>query len=375
MKRVLGIATVALACTSSPPAVRDASVDPIPLDTANDVADTAVALAVDFTVEGCPSFDPQTYLCTGKAPLTVRFVPIATTTIASYQWGFGDFSLFDSEMAPSHTYTTPGSYSVRLYATGLNRDSVVKVHPAFITVEPNAIGEPCDASPQCAQGLFCLCADGTSCQHGPSHGICSSNCFSGQCNGSDVCAGLRTASPPPGSSFEAWQSQICLRACESDSDCTGGLLCRTLPPGPATSGWVRGCFAAVPGDVGDSCVDEDGALRDDLCASGLCADLGSKGLCSADCSVTACPLGSDCAAFGDGRKLCLRPCIPSLSCADDPLITCVVPAQGTFGYQLVNPTSTSASSHCAPRLCLTNQDCPAAGTCPAGTGVRYCVKR
>ncbi len=373
MKRLLAITTAALACTSTPDDVRDASVEQVPPDLASNPADTAVALNVDFTVEGCPNFDPVKDLCTGNAPLTVRFVPISTTTIASYLWAFGDFSAFDSEAAPSHTYTTPGSYSVRLVATGVNHDSVVKVQPGFIVVEPNAIGDACDASPQCEQGLFCLCSN-DDCQHGPGHGICSANCFSGQCDGTDICAGLRTAAPPSGS-YEAWQTQICLRACDSDSDCSGGLLCRTLPPGPATSGWVRGCFSGVPGDVGDSCIDENGNLRDDLCATGLCADLGSKGLCSADCSVTACPLGSDCALFGDGRKLCLRPCIPNLSCSDDPLITCVVPAQGAFGYQLVNPSSTSASSHCAPRLCLTNQDCPAAGTCPNGTGVRYCVKR
>ena len=372
MKRILAITTIALACTSTPHDVRDASIERIPSDSASAPADTAVALAIDFTVEGCPNFDAQNYVCAGPAPLTVRFVPIATTTITSYLWAFGDS--FDSEVAPSHTYTTPGSYSVRLQASGVNSDTVVKIHTAFILVEPNTTGDACDASAQCAQGLVCLCPSSTDCPHGPSHGICSSTCLSGQCNGTDVCAGLRTATPPSGS-YEAWQTQICLHACESDSDCSGGLLCRTLPPGPATSGWVRGCFSAVPGDVGDSCVDENGNLRDDLCATGVCADLGSKGLCSADCSVTSCPLDSDCAAFGDGRKLCLRPCIPSLSCADDPLITCVVPAQGTFGYQLVNPTSTSASSYCAPRLCLTNQDCQGAGTCPTGTGVRYCVKR
>jgi PKD repeat protein len=374
MKRILAITAFALACTSTPYAVRDASVDQIPSDSASDPADTTTALTVDFTVEGCPNFDPKTYLCTGSAPLTVRFVPIATTTITSYLWAFGDFSAFDSEFAPSHTYAVPGSYSVRLVATGVNLNSLVKVHTDFVLVEPNAIGAPCDTSPQCGQGLFCLCPGNASCPHGPSHGICSSNCFSGQCKGTDVCAGLRTAAPVSGS-YEAWQSQICLRACESDSDCSTGLLCRTLPPGPATSGWVRGCFSPVPGDVGDSCVDENGDLRDDLCATGLCVDLGSKGLCSADCSVMDCPLGSDCAGFGDGRRLCLRPCIPNVTCSDDPLITCVVPAPGAFGYQLVNPSSTSASSHCAPRLCLTNQDCPTAGTCPTGSGVRYCVKR
>jgi PKD repeat protein len=376
MKRILAITTLAWAgtwaCTSTPSAVRDASVEPSPSDSAIAPADTVVALAVDFTVEGCPNFDPQTYQCTGRAPLTVRFVPITTTTITSYQWAFGD--AFDSEMAPSHTYTTPGSYLVRLTATGPNYESVVKVHTDFVLVEPNTMGAPCDTSLQCEPGLFCLCPDSTSCPHGPGHGICSSNCFSGRCNGTDVCAGLRTAASPSGS-YEGWQAQICLQACESSSDCSAGLSCRTLPPGPSTSGWVRGCFSAVPGDIGDSCVDESGALRNDLCATGMCVDLGSKGLCSADCSVTDCPLGSDCAGLGDGRRLCLRPCIPGLSCSDDPLITCVVPAPGAFGYQLVNPTSTSASSHCAPRLCLTNQDCPTAGTCPTGSGVRYCVRR
>jgi hypothetical protein len=59
--------------------------------------------------------------CTGRAPLAVRFAPLATTTVTQYFWDFGDATPFDGELAPNHVYTTPGVYSVRVVATGVWR--------------------------------------------------------------------------------------------------------------------------------------------------------------------------------------------------------------------------------------------------------------
>ncbi len=243
----------------------------------------------------------------------------------------------------------------------------------------NAIGEPCDADVQCNQGLFCLCPASAPCNPGPAHGLCASSCQAGICNDTEqVCAKLRTATPPAGMAT-AWQAYLCLPACTVDEDCPAGLSCRTLPPGPAGSAWIHGCFANVPGDVGDPCMDSMGNLRDDLCASGLCADLGAKGMCSASCDVASCPPGSDCAVFGDGRKLCLRPCT-NFPCDQDPLLNCVQPTPGDLGYELASSTTPNvASSYCAPQPCTLGDSstalCLPTGTCVYQDGGSHCVRR
>jgi PKD repeat protein len=380
MKRILVITLAALACSKGGLPARDAGIEsPLP-DTAVPSNDVPVALSVDFSVENCPAFDAQALTCTGKAPLTVRFVPLATTTVTQYFWNFGDASPFDSQLAPSHVYTTPGSYSVEVVASGVGGGVVTKTHAGFIVVETNAIGDPCDTDTQCDQGLFCLCPTSAPCSTGPAHGMCASSCPAGQagiCGDNQVCAGLDTATPPAGMA-SAWQAPTCLRECAKDADCAAGLGCRTLPPGPAGSAWLHGCFTSVPYDVGEPCRDSAGNLRDDLCASGLCADLGANGMCSASCARASCPPGSDCAVLGDGRKLCLRPCT-NFACSQDPLLVCVIPTAGDIGYQLATPNSpNAASSYCAPRPCKsdsTTDPCLPAGTCVYNLGGSHCVRR
>jgi PKD repeat protein len=374
MKHILVISLAALACNKAASPVRDAGAE-LPLaDAAPTATDVSVTLAVDFSVENCPSFDAQTMTCTGRAPLAVRFAPLATTTVTRYFWDFGDATPFDGELAPNHVYTTPGTYSVRVVATGVD-GSVTKVHPDLIVVQANAIGDPCDETPQCDQDLSCLCPASAPCSTGPIHGLCAASCQTGICGDAGVCANLLTATPPAGKA-SAWQAPTCLRACEKDSDCASGLTCRTLPPGRLGSGWIHGCFAKVPGDVGEPCRDAEGNLRDDLCASGLCADLGANGMCSANCGSASCPPGSDCTVLGNGNKRCLRPCT-SFSCTQDPLLTCMTPNPGDLGYQLADPTSPSAaSSYCAPILCLEDNDCKSpTGACVSVTGPGHCVRR
>ena len=376
MKRILSMTLAALACSKASLPVRDAGAEKGVSDTAAPPSDGSGSLAIDFSVENCPSFDALALTCTGKAPLAIRFVPLATATVTQYSWNFGDATAFDSEIAPSHVYTTPGIYSVSVFVTGAGGGLVTKVHAGFIVVQANAIGEPCDTNAQCNQGLFCLCSASAPCSVGPAHGLCASSCQEGTCDESQVCAGLRTATPPIGKAA-AWQTPMCLRVCTEDADCSDGLSCRTLPPGSVGTDWIHACFAPVPSDVGNPCMDDEGNLRHDLCASGLCADLGANGLCSMRCEGGAvCPPGSDCAVLGDGRQLCLRPCTGNFACSQDPLLESVVPGLGDLGYELASPTSPSvASSYCAPKPCVSDDRCMPTGSCVSVTGGGHCVRR
>jgi PKD repeat protein len=377
MKYILVITLTTLACSKAAQPIRDAGVDKSLSDTATPQSDALVSLAVDFTLEGCPSFDAQALTCTGTVPLAIRFVPMVTTTVTQYYWDFGDATPVDGDASPLHIYTTSGVFPVRVVATGVNGVVVSMIHHGFIVAQANPIGAPCDYNTECDKGLFCLCSTNAPCNPGPAHGLCASSCETGVCGDGEVCAGLRTATPPTGK-ISTWQGSLCLRACTKDADCLDGLSCRTLPPGPAGGDWIHGCFTSLPGDIGNSCVDDGGNLRNDFCASGLCADLGLDGLCTMDCTVAACPMGSDCAAFGDGRQLCLRSCT-NFACLQDPLLTCVVPGVGALGYQLVNPaTPNTASSYCAPPPCTSedlNDLCLPTGTCVSEAGGSHCVKR
>jgi len=366
----------AAACKQSATPTPDAGVDLAPADTAPPPGDVPASLAVDFSVENCPSFDAVAWTCTGNVPLTVRFVPLVTTTVTRYQWDLGDGSAtaLTSEATPSHVYATPGTYTVKIIATGIGGGVVTKSHTGFIVAQANGPGQACDTSTQCAPGLFCLCP-ASACANGPAHGICAANCPYGQCGSGQVCAGLSTTPTPPASP-DAWQTNLCLLGCQADADCPAGLRCRTLPPGPSGIGWVHGCFANLPADVGEPCRDSSGNLRDDLCASGLCADLGAGGMCSLDCDGASCPPGSDCGVLGDGRKLCLRPCTGGFACASDSLLTCVQPGLGDLGYQVVDPDASSpASTYCAPKPCGSDGDCLPNGTCYAPSGPGHCVRR
>jgi PKD repeat protein len=377
------LATLAVAaCRGGEPPALDAGADLVVSDAPAPATDKPVSLAVDFAVENCPSFDPVALTCTGKVPLAVRFVPLATTTVTRYRWNFGDGSPEDENAAPSHVYSTPGVYTVRIIATGVG-GLVSLAHTDFIVGKANAIGEPCEASEQCNPELFCLCPAAAACIAGAPRGMCTSGCSQGRCAEGQTCAGLRTTALPD-EAAEPWQASLCLPRCSADADCRTGLRCRTLPPDPAAGiGWVRGCYSEIPRDVGEPCRDSDGNLRHDLCATGLCVDLGVLGICSMNCDPNACPPGADCLAFGDGRKLCLRPCSGSSAfpCDRDPLLGCIQPTPGDLGYQLpsTNSISTSyASTYCAPTTCTLEKDkdaCAPTGTCTFANGGYHCVRR
>ena len=83
------------------------------------------ALSADFTAE------PRS----GAAPLPVQFTDVSTGGPTAWTWGFGDASPVSSQQNPTHTFTTPGVYTVTLTVTRTepaDSDTVVKLN--FITV-------------------------------------------------------------------------------------------------------------------------------------------------------------------------------------------------------------------------------------------------
>lgn len=71
------------------------------------------------------------------APLTVNFQN-NTTSGVSYLWNFGDGNT-STLIAPSHTYTSNGSYNVQLIATGANGCKDTLLIPNFVTVQPPSV--------------------------------------------------------------------------------------------------------------------------------------------------------------------------------------------------------------------------------------------
>ena len=86
------------------------------------VPTTTTPVVVNFTAN-------QT---SGPAPLNVNFTGTATATATSWSWNFGDGTT-GSGSAPAHQYTTAGTYTVSLTATG-SFGSVTGTKTGFITV-------------------------------------------------------------------------------------------------------------------------------------------------------------------------------------------------------------------------------------------------
>jgi len=70
---------------------------------------------------------------TGLAPLTVSFTDSSGGTTTSWAWTFGDGGT-SSEQNPAHTYSSPGSYTVSLTASGPSGDDL-KVENDYVVVQ------------------------------------------------------------------------------------------------------------------------------------------------------------------------------------------------------------------------------------------------
>jgi PKD repeat protein len=359
------LAAILAGCGSGNPARPDGALEAGPSDRMLVGDAPAVALAVDFTVSLCPSFaaGPR---CTGKAPLTLEFTPISTGNITKYLWDFGDGTARSSESTPVHTYAFPGTYDVVLVGGGAS-GTASRQHPAFVAVLENGAGESCDVDQQCEKGLRCVCGSADKCVAAFVRGVCGSFCKDG-CRPSEVCADLSLAMP---TKPEPWQAPICVRPCQMDSDCGTSLRCRTLGAG-GTVGWIRGCFPDYPIGLGGPCRSASGQLRNEVCVTGLCADLGVSGMCSIDCTRTPCPGEAACATMTDGRKLCLPRCGPTLGCQADPLIACTPPNSGPLGFTVMGEPV--GSMFCAPKRCMTQEDCGLAGACRMDANGAHCTQ-
>jgi hypothetical protein len=358
-----------LACSKGGTA-RDAGVEVNPPVDVPPEVPTAPA-TVDFTVIDCPMFDGTIPQCRGPAPLTVSFAPITTGNVSRLLWDFGDQST-SSEATPTHTYALPDSYDVVvLGAPGVSSPP----RKGFIEVTTNPLGGSCDITPQCETGMTCLCGQAAQCPSAFARGVCTLSCPTGACPEGAVCADLGRGLPPP--TAQTWRAQQCLRACTGDTDCARGQHCRYVPVAGGAR-WQTACFFDFPSEPGAPCRGPTGAAQNDVCMSGLCADLGARGLCSADCTTTPCPTGTACAQFADGRRLCLRQCEGASGCNEDPLLACVSQGgPGPLAFTLVNgmaPPGADAMppSYCAPRPCTSDAICAPSGIC-MGAPAGHCV--
>jgi PKD repeat protein len=346
-------------------------------------------LALDFTATGCPQLDLTGERCLGTAPLALGFAPVSSVTLDQLRWDFGDGTPPSSARAPQHTYTLPGTYDVALAANGPT-GSVSRTRRGYVVAMAAPVGGTCDVDGQCALGLSCLCGAADDCPPAFARGLCSMTCRDGACPGTAVCAdlsaGVAVAADGGAPAAGAWQQPSCLAPCTTDADCGGDLRCRDLPGRAAGDGdggvsrWVKGCFAPYPLDVGGACRGGDGAPQGAACASGLCADLGASGLCTATCGSAGgtCPPGSDCALFGDGRTLCLEACRAAGDCTRDPLLACVAPgAAGALGFTITGGVDggagAAATTYCAPRPCASAADCEPAGRCTGAAAGGHCT--
>lgn len=90
-----------------------------------EIVSGVIQLTADFTA------DPLL----GNVPLNVNFIDQSNGAISSWLWDFGD-GVTSSAQNPSHTYSTPASYSVSLKVTGPD-GSNTKTADNLITVNPS----------------------------------------------------------------------------------------------------------------------------------------------------------------------------------------------------------------------------------------------
>jgi PKD repeat protein len=74
----------------------------------------------------------------GTAPLLVAFTDLSSGSIDTWAWSFGDTGT-SNLASPSHTYTSPGTYTVSLTVTGPGGMDV-ETKTNYVTVDPPPTG-------------------------------------------------------------------------------------------------------------------------------------------------------------------------------------------------------------------------------------------
>ena len=116
----------------------------VTLSVKNDIGTDSTTKTGYITVTpppGAPEADFISDTQSGVAPLTVKFADISTgASPLSYAWDFTNDGTTDSNLAsPSFTYTTAGSYTVRLTVTN-SVGSDVEIKTGYIIVSPASVG-------------------------------------------------------------------------------------------------------------------------------------------------------------------------------------------------------------------------------------------
>ncbi len=89
------------------------------------------------TVSTIPVANFQGSPTSGGSPLTVNFTDLSSNNPTAWDWDFGDGTLHSSLKNPSHTYSTPGDYTVTLIASNsCGSDSEVKANYIHVTAGP-----------------------------------------------------------------------------------------------------------------------------------------------------------------------------------------------------------------------------------------------
>lgn len=324
-------------------------------------ADAQTPLTLDISVTGCATFDFTTLTCSGPAPLTVSFAPIGSAALTAFVWTFGDGTPSSKDPAPTHVYAVPGTYDVNVTGDAGKLGTVSRTRTGLISVLPVGAGAVCDVDSQCGPGLLCFCQTGAGCPPAFTRGICTTACATGFCGAGAVCADYALPAPAvDAGSADAGDAAItagvttaCLADC-STASCAPGFVCQRLPAGgQGAAGWIQGCLPlGAANDFGASCRSANGTLDDGACTTGLCADLGTLGMCSAVCDqTTPCPAGGACARLpGSATPLCLPSCSATAPCARDPTIGCAAATAADAGIDGGVPIISGAlnASYCMP---------------------------
>jgi len=98
-------------------------------------SDTMTADAYVSVTEGVTAdFSPS--VTTGTAPLSIDFTDLSTGSPTAWYWDFGDTGT-DVVQNPTHVYTTAGTYTVMLVATGeCGPDTLVQTDPILVDAPP-----------------------------------------------------------------------------------------------------------------------------------------------------------------------------------------------------------------------------------------------
>jgi PKD repeat protein len=74
---------------------------------------------------GAPTADFTASVVSGLMPLNVSFTAVATGTVTTWLWNFGDGSSASTGPAVQHTYSAPGNYDVTLTVGNSNGSYIV----------------------------------------------------------------------------------------------------------------------------------------------------------------------------------------------------------------------------------------------------------